>query len=77
MAERATLFINTRGGMLKLGDAPPTRTACGFCGGPAQIATGTVAACARCTVDALETAAHIAATPGAPTDPSDPKGPPA
>lgn len=67
MAEPArTLHINTRRGLLTLGDAPPTRIACAFCGGPAQLATGTVAACAGCTGDALEAAARLADTPGAP-----------
>jgi hypothetical protein len=74
MAAKPTrLRINTRRGLLALGDPPPTRIACAFCGGPAQIATGRIAACAGCTVHALETAAHLADTPGAPStaDPGD------
>lgn len=60
-----TLFINTAAGMLTLGTAPPTTVPCAFCGHPAQVATGQVAACAPCAEDALHVAAGLAATPGA------------
>lgn len=59
------LHLNTAQGLLTLGSPPPTTIPCAFCGGPAQVATGKVAACSPCTVNALEVAAALADTPGA------------
>lgn len=64
-----SLSIITVHGVVQLGSPPPSRIPCSFCGTAAQVvaeggASGPVAACAPCAVDALIVAAELADTPG-------------